>query len=224
MSAIKTRLFMLTWLWGIISGCQQAIPPEYLSNSVSGSERLLNAQEIGRWSNNLPSNATLNYFQVRTTSGDEEIRVFLRPGTEDTGTVYAGKLTSIFPGAPIQVVLLDVKGERYIAGYIDDAIPGTLETIAFERYETDPSRWTEATKTSDIRERLFLVPISAEETRKWEAVQRITISTRESLKAMHDEIGVAKSEQRLPKHDGSAWSQVYDPAINISTRFIHPYD
>lgn len=214
---------MFAWVWSLISGCQQAIPADYLSNSVPGSERFINAQEIGRWSHSLPTNATLNYFQVRTTAGDDEFRVFLRTGSEETSSEYVGQLAPIFPDAPIQVVLLDINGERYIAGRIDETVSGTLETIAFERQESDSSRWMEATKVSDIHERLFLIPITAEEARQWQAIQRITISTRESLKAMHDEIGAAKSEQRLPEHDGSAWSKIYDPAIDISTRFINLY-
>ncbi len=215
---------MFAWLWSLLSGCQQAIPVDYLSNSVAGSEHLIGAQKIGRWSSSLPADATLNYFQVRTTSGNDEIRTFLRTGPEETSSVYVGQLTHIFPDAPVQVVLFDVNGERYIAGRIDESISGMLETIAFERQEFDTSRWMEATKISDIRERLFLIPITAEEARQWQSIQRITISTRESLKAMHEEISVAKSEQRLPEHDGSAWSQLYDPAVDISTRFINPYD
>ncbi|GEM_PF-1543020 len=215
---------MFAWLWSLVAGCQQTIPTEYLSNSISGSERFINAQEIGRWSNSLPSNATLNYFQVLTTSGNNEFRTFLRTGSEEISSVYVGQLVPIFPDAPIQVVLFAVNGDHYIAGTIDETVPGTLETIAFERYEPDSSLWAEATKISDIRERLFLIPITTTEAQQWQAVQRITISTRESLKAMHDEIDAAKAEQRLPEHDGSAWSKFYAPAIDISTRFINLYD
>lgn len=217
-------MIVFSSLLSILFGCQRPIPLQFQHDSVQNSARFVNAQVIGQWSQKLPRDTTLNFFQVHTLEGNEQYRAFLRTGPKDTDVAYVGELAAIFPDAPVLALLIDIGGERYIAGRIEDLVSGHLETIAFVRLENDRARLNEATKISTIKERMFLIPIAAAETEEWHAIQRIAISTRESLQAMHNDIGTAKAEHRLSILDGTAWSRHYDPAVSISERFINPYE
>lgn len=128
---------------------------------------------------------------------------------------YIGTLERQFPKLPAKTIFVHtVANDSYmLIGVIDRSFPRAFHTIEFEPAGADPAHKLESIKSErgyHAVPRLFSISIKPNELPNWQAIERIAIKTKESLKQ-----GAA-----APSGSGNAWEQTYDPAVELAPLII----
>lgn len=186
------------------------VPPEARVGADPRAVLALGALSLSDGSPRLPRDLNLNLARVVTTAGVTEVRAWLsQPGRD---VRYVGALAPLLPGAPFDLLYFELAAERYYVGRVHDSLPGNLDSVALQRVEADPRQWMAATRVGTTRDRIFVIPIPAEQAASWSVLAEARVATRESLRA---------NAQRSAA-SGWAWSNAYDPPIDLFPHLKHP--
>lgn len=197
---------LVAWLGALFGGCSSnKIPATVLVDTQPGSEKRLEVINLAADNKQSAMVGKLAIIEVKRLDGNTETRAYLESDSQHNDATYIGALRQQFPEAPFQSIAFTVGNAFFIVGRIDESFVGTLDSIDFERVEPDRTRWMEAVKSVLIRERLFALPIQADEQAQWQTIARIAIKTKESLNAGWNRTAA----------NGSAWEQSYQPPVAV---------
>lgn len=138
---------------------------------------------LGRWTTDVPADTKLavdarHGYQVQLVTGDTRLDL--------------GKLQQQLPDTPAKTMFLDTGSRRFILGWVDDEVEGTLRTVLVSRAigENEQRPVNGATLMAAITtlngSRLFFVPILTwEDLPRWETLDELVIYTYESRKTEH---------------------------------------
>jgi hypothetical protein len=183
------------------------IPIEAVEDIPSARTEVVWSLDWKHWAPDLPEKTEIHIFKAELVDNTIEQRAFLRVNGVN---YYLGRLASQFKQAPIDTLTLEYQGERIIIGCVDGTLTGTLTFINITRVESNPAKFSEATKTAEIKNRCFFFPIFSQERSAWEEVSRIGIKTRESSDR-------AMEEKSMNFYTSET---AYEPSVNIASFFI----
>jgi hypothetical protein len=184
-----------------------AIPNEVLGDADPKGSRVIWSADLAQWDAGQGQPGTLRVARVSLPGGGVSHRAYIvegrRPG-------LIGTLARIFPNAPLTALVFSTGSRRILIGHIDDAVPGTLDSLEVRREEPNRARWMAATKISTIKERVFLLPFKPEEYAAWSRVSALALKTRESL----------AENWRGKAPSAKAWAIEYDPPMDLGVQVL----
>lgn len=180
-----------------------AIPNDVLGDADPDGSRVIWSADLSQWDAGQGQPGTLRVARVRLPGGLVAHRAYIVDGRR-SGLV--GTFARPFPDAPLTALLFSTGSRRLLIGHIDEAFPGTLDSLDLRREEPNRARWMAATKISTIKERVFLLPFKPEEYEPWSRVAALALKTRESL----------ADNWRGKAPSAKAWAIEYDPSIDLT--------
>lgn len=139
--------------------------------------RIIWQEDLASWSSRLPDKSILTLFEAQTLETKSiETRVAFGSGEQQH---YLGVLTPQLNEAPVQTIFLEIEDTRYIVGIVNASVDGNLTFLSMRNSE-GTNKASENEKTSAINNRVFFIPIFANELPQWENISWIGITTKET--------------------------------------------
>lgn len=158
----------------------------------------------------IPQRSAVDIVRLKRTDGQWEKRAYIDFNNgRNRRQVYLGPLTYQLPDTPIQTIMFELGGTRFIIGCVDEQIKGTLQFIDFSNFNNDQIH-IDSINAAIGPPRCFYITHGEWKMTIWKSIGRIDISTRESLDKL-----------RREKQGGIEWEKKYDPPIEIAPLLIH---
>ena len=134
-------------------------------------------------------------------------------------SAYAGEFSRQLGNFPVQTLMFEAWGKRFILGVVEPQVPGNLLYAGFERRILDTEKdvrgkvLIDTIKEGRVHERNFFVLIEPEEFSHWERIASAYVQSEESLDRFNNG----------PKNNSSAEASIkYSPDKDISQYFVKP--
>jgi len=213
----KTMLVILFVAITLSCGLMQPrpdIPDDALIGLDPDTMQWLGHLDLSDWTDDVPDGTLLSLFSgvlSASCSGRQEVYAYVTAGDQQ---VILGALSKQFGGnLPVRTLFFDTGGERFVVGYVDRGVElSTSDSLLYfrmDRPEPDTSQWMVAVKESEIKGRVFLVPIFKDEAARWDTVVFVGVQTQESLTR-----GVESNDSYY------ADEQIFNPPMLIDGLFL----
>lgn len=194
--SLKVILFALMFLFSCSFGNQ--FPDPVLQGVEDRAIRTLRTDPLGQLVSPTGDTVELRVVEVTLSDRSQERRAFLT--LADGQFEYLGPLAGLQPGDPLEYLLFEINGSRFVAVWIgEDAVErpsfATLERP--RQLSTDDSM--RVLSTGEVINRVGLLYLPADEARLWDELTAVRITGR----------GVT----------GYAWETDFAPPLNIAPRF-----
>lgn len=130
---------------------------------------------LDRWTKDVPDRTRL---QIDINDGG---KVYLVTGERRQ---YLGRLERQLPDTPLTTLFVDTGKDRFVIGWVDDAVEGSLDSISLRRHvgETEPRpvSYADTIWAFDKGSRLFIIPTWSFQRERWKHIEYVDIYTWES--------------------------------------------
>lgn len=133
---------------------------------------------------------------------------------EQNGTrTELGNLTYQFPDAPVKTMILSIKDDYFLVGWIDQSVEGALDRIVFHS-SGKSDRWPKSKAFAANRQmRIFHLPIYSEDG--WEGIKYISIGTIEALVARDSDRQAPLYEFEIEYNPPIPWEEIDSWALPL---------
>lgn len=163
----------------VLAACSIAPVPQVALDGVEARAfRKLRSEDLNPYVTGYDRPLMLVVGDARLTNDGLERRAYITP--TDAAPIYLGALSRQWANVPLEMLCLDLEGDRFIVIWVDEMVAGTPTTVTFGRpmqQSIDDSMNT--LRVAAVANRVAIVPIAAVEAALWQEINDIRVQTRQ---------------------------------------------